>query len=242
MSRTRPPGFTLIELLVVIAIIAILAAILFPVFAQAREKARQTACLSNAKQLAHAQVMYAQDYDEALVVRLVRTTRMPDPYWGILLQPYVKNEDVMWCPAKPKLTRNDIVERMRYMHYGLNVEASSKWNPARQAEDATYMTEVASPSQFILMAETSPLYRFTETKKWDLKWGFHLSYPPYWEYNKFAYKDVLDHQRHNEGCNYMYGDGHAKWQRLDQINDPKFWEIDGQPGNGSWYRHTGTKR
>jgi prepilin-type N-terminal cleavage/methylation domain-containing protein len=63
-SRTKS-GFTLIELLVVIAIIAILAAILFPVFAQAREKARATACLSNLKQLALGWLMYSQDYDEA---------------------------------------------------------------------------------------------------------------------------------------------------------------------------------
>src|SRR5947199_9893970 len=63
-DRTKPPGFTLIELLVVIAIIAILAAILFPVFAQAREKARQTTCLSNQKQLGTAMSMYLQDYDE----------------------------------------------------------------------------------------------------------------------------------------------------------------------------------
>ena len=62
--RSKPQGFTLIELLVVIAIIAILAAILFPVFAQAREKARQTACLSNQKQIGIGIMMYAQDYDE----------------------------------------------------------------------------------------------------------------------------------------------------------------------------------
>ena len=63
-NNSRTQGFTLIELLVVIAIIAILAAILFPVFAQAREKARQTACLSNMKQIGTAIYMYTQDYDE----------------------------------------------------------------------------------------------------------------------------------------------------------------------------------
>src|SRR5437879_5589180 len=64
VHRNRPMGFTLIELLVVIAIIAILAAILFPVFAQAREKARQSSCISNNKQVALATMMYSQDYDE----------------------------------------------------------------------------------------------------------------------------------------------------------------------------------
>ncbi len=82
----RKSGFTLIELLVVIAIIAILAAILFPVFAQAREKARQASCQSNVKNLAVAISMYAQDYDE----RMPQGTR-GNIRWGGQIQPYVKN-------------------------------------------------------------------------------------------------------------------------------------------------------
>ena len=91
-------AFTLIELLVVIAIIAILAAILFPVFAQARAKARQAACLSNMKQLGTATLMYAQDYDETIGRK----------WWDfhIDLEPYVKSIDVFVCPQssapKPK--------------------------------------------------------------------------------------------------------------------------------------------
>jgi prepilin-type N-terminal cleavage/methylation domain-containing protein/prepilin-type processing-associated H-X9-DG protein len=89
-------GFTLIELLVVIAIIAILAAILFPVFAQAREKARQTACLSNTKQLALGVFMYAQDYDETLPV--AGTNAQCRGRWQWQIFPYVKNEQIFTCP------------------------------------------------------------------------------------------------------------------------------------------------
>src|SRR5579864_98847 len=92
-STTRR-GFTLIELLVVIAIIAILAAILFPVFAHAREKARQTSCLSNLKQLGQAMLMYAQDYDERFCPVLARTDRTQNFYldtWMHLLEPYTKS-------------------------------------------------------------------------------------------------------------------------------------------------------
>jgi prepilin-type N-terminal cleavage/methylation domain-containing protein/prepilin-type processing-associated H-X9-DG protein len=89
-------GFTLIELLVVIAIIAILAAILFPVFAQAREKARQTACLSNTKQLALGVFMYAQDYDETLPV--AGYNQQCRGRWQWQIYPYVKNEQMFTCP------------------------------------------------------------------------------------------------------------------------------------------------
>jgi prepilin-type N-terminal cleavage/methylation domain-containing protein/prepilin-type processing-associated H-X9-DG protein len=108
MSANRRRGFTLIELLVVIAIIAILAAILFPVFAQAREKARSIQCLSNMKQIGMATRMYSSDYDEVLVPLylysqhpseglLPRGTAYTQQYPD-LLQPYVKSNDVFVCP------------------------------------------------------------------------------------------------------------------------------------------------
>src|SRR5262249_4316911 len=99
-------GFTLIELLVVIAIIAILAAILFPVFAQARDKARGASCLSNAKQQALAFHMYAQDYDER-TVPIYYGIWYPQPQpqghhaWPTLLLPYVKSKDIYTCPSLP---------------------------------------------------------------------------------------------------------------------------------------------
>jgi len=93
-------GFTLIELLVVIAIIAILAAILFPVFARAREKARQTSCLSNLKQIGLGAVMYAQDYDERWVIYRLGSGHVPNLFWPQLVEPYMKNEQIMQCPSR----------------------------------------------------------------------------------------------------------------------------------------------
>jgi prepilin-type N-terminal cleavage/methylation domain-containing protein/prepilin-type processing-associated H-X9-DG protein len=94
-------GFTLIELLVVIAIIAILAAILFPVFARAREKARQTSCLNNVKQIALGVIMYAQDYDEKMPMLYMNRTTPSSTWYGIAqeLDPYVKNVNVHDCPS-----------------------------------------------------------------------------------------------------------------------------------------------
>jgi prepilin-type N-terminal cleavage/methylation domain-containing protein len=98
MKRQR--GFTLIELLVVIAIIAILAAILFPVFAQAREKARQATCISNTRQIGTALMMYAQDYDETIVPNNDQITGVTTTgNWSDFLQPYIKNHQVFLCPS-----------------------------------------------------------------------------------------------------------------------------------------------
>lgn len=114
-TRIHKRGFTLIELLVVIAIIAILAAILFPVFARAREKARQTSCLSNEKQQATALLMYAQDYDEVLTGyrfngpnynpfyqdNRVEASAKNAIFFNQLLNPYIKNYDIWKCPSNP---------------------------------------------------------------------------------------------------------------------------------------------
>ncbi len=127
MSSKR--GFTLIELLVVIAIIAILAAILFPVFAKAREKARQTNCLNNVKQMSLASLQYAQDYDERYT-----TYRYPDPYyWPDKLDPYIKNQQIRKCPSRGTGT----------FEYGFNYVHGNGWA----------MATVQYPAQHLMICD-----------------------------------------------------------------------------------------
>ena len=105
MYRSLKRGFTLIELLVVIAIIAILAAILFPVFAQARESARSTSCLSNTKQVALGEIMYSQDYDETIIPwevnnRYTSTQAVQEQgAWFTTIQAYIKSKQILLCPS-----------------------------------------------------------------------------------------------------------------------------------------------
>jgi len=106
-TSTRNSGFTLIELLVVIAIIAILAAILFPVFAQAREKARTASCSSNAKQLGLAVLMYKQDYDEKFPFGGWRPNDLGTNEWQNTTIPYIKNKGVFRCPSTTDLDEDN---------------------------------------------------------------------------------------------------------------------------------------
>jgi len=118
----RTNGFTLIELLVVIAIIAILAAILFPVFARAREKARQTACVSNLKQLGLAWLQYVQDYDETCPVGASGAQPGRGEGWAPQLYAYVKSKNVFTCPDDPTNAASPKVP----VSYAMNLNAMQK--------------------------------------------------------------------------------------------------------------------
>ncbi len=135
MNSTSPyqakRAFTLIELLVVIAIIAILAAILFPVFAQAREKARQTACLSNLKQIGLAFRMYTEDYDEVHMYSLMNEAGSPPSIysWQQRMIPYVKNGQVFVCPSS--LADSDPVHLIKLREAGGVVAYGFSYKPNR---------------------------------------------------------------------------------------------------------------
>src|SRR5437868_10414893 len=103
LTARKLTGFTLIELLVVIAIIALLAAILFPVFSRARENARKSSCANNLKQIGVGMAQYTQDYDEQLVP--CRNTSANNPtVWHFLLQPYIKSTQAFKCPSNTSTT------------------------------------------------------------------------------------------------------------------------------------------
>jgi len=177
-------AFTLIELLVVIAIIAILAAILFPVFAKAREAARATACKNNLKQIGTGIMMYVQDYDELYMGRSFAG------HWGIAIQPYVKNTQLFRCPSNPTNTRvADGSGGQLTPCYGLNA-----WNH----DGAISQAVVDAPADRILVGENFN-NNHNDFAHWN--WGAANDYRD----RQFA--------GHSGTQNFLYEDGHVKAQR-----------------------------
>jgi len=157
----RRDAFTLIELLVVIAIIAILAAILFPVFARARENARKATCQSNSKQIGTAMRMYVQDYDEIYPNYTVLGGLYGPPYnngsaywgtfelktWATLFDPYLKNSNVAWCPSD---TTQKVVTNNRSYRFRHCLDGGFAGNAGRALADSDF----AYPAQVVIFHET----------------------------------------------------------------------------------------
>ncbi|MCW3059781.1 MAG: prepilin-type N-terminal cleavage/methylation domain, partial [Capsulimonas sp.] len=154
-------GFTLIELLVVIAIIAILAAILFPVFAKAREKARQTSCASNMKQIGLGIMQYVQDNDEIMPSGRMSPNNQDNfgPNWENLLQPYIKSYGVFACPSNPLASspmNDDDVDKKSRISYNVNTDADSSLGAFGQRGQAgPSIADFDSPASTIAVFESN---------------------------------------------------------------------------------------
>jgi prepilin-type N-terminal cleavage/methylation domain-containing protein/prepilin-type processing-associated H-X9-DG protein len=209
--KTNPSrrAFTLIELLVVVAIIAILAAILFPVFAQAREKARQAACLSNMKQVGTALMMYAQDYDETLPVQPNEVPKFwldtAPANWCQAVFPYVKSRQVYVCPSAGKET---------WPGAG-GIYIPTKDGAVSYMGNAVVMgrplAAVPNPAEIIFLREHGVSVGTSVLRPAVQGAGTYsqVNHPEY---------DAL----HSGGATKLFCDGHAKWGRKDALHSGEF--------------------
>ena len=201
-------GFTLIELLVVIAIIAILAAILFPVFAKAREKARQTTCVSNIKQVMTGALMYNQDYDDKMVTAPVHwNDGQAWVCWPFQLQPYIKNWGVYACPSTEKGPMD-----YQYMHYDVWPTYAVACSIFESASGIS-MAQVPTPSDKVFIADSNhPV--LGNAQGWLTASGCGQ-----WVCGANINSTHLWRTPHNDGLVVGYIDGHVKWMRNTAFYD-----------------------
>lgn len=210
-------GFTLVELLVVIAIIAILAAILFPVFARARENARRTSCLSNLKQLGLGFLQYTQDYDEAYPLSSYPADNVS---WTTSTQPYIKSLQIYRCPSDSAARWDNPVAPPTSNYYTTSYIMNA-WFAGTQPY--AKLSAVQAPSKVAVVVDAN-----TDATQRD---HFH---PFYWvnndpdiAYSGFMHGLTFDDaagatkelalKRHLDTFNALFADGHAKAQRWSQV-------------------------
>jgi len=238
----RRSAFTLIELLVVIAIITIFAALLFPVFSQAREKARQAACFSNLKQIGIAIMMYVQDYDEYYPFYSV-----PYPtekiHWYDVINPYVKAQNfkssIFFCPS---LQKRSVVDANSSYGYGVNylhviqypaeydapyVKTLKWWKPGYHSGPAT-MARFPRIAETIMLGDAEGDCGPYQGVGWAALYC-PLDHAPNWYTAACVDKTFATAKRHGGGGNYLMADGHAKWMRRETVLN---WSQ--EPGKEIW--------
>jgi len=208
-------GFTLIELLVVIAIIAILAAILFPVFARARENARRASCMSNLKQIGLGMNMYIQDYDEMFPYGRDRDQAVAgngETLWGNRVQPYVKSEQIFVCPSKGTSTYcRNLGGTDTFFAYGASYGANVFLCPTLNGGAGTpvaliSLAKISQSANTVLFADAWAGSSYASCGFWSIE-GPN---PNFYGYQELEF-------RHFDGTPVAFVDGHVKWYKQDQL-------------------------
>ncbi len=208
MRKTTPlkQGFTLIELLVVIAIIAILAAILFPVFARARENARRSSCQSNLKQLALGAMQYTKDYDEKFLPYTLPYGNMSGG-WSILVQPYLKSTQLLQCPSESGAPNTTDPGLRNYTDYAINLALS--YDRVRSLAEVENTTRVV-----YLVDEPEADNNESASHHWSTGRGnSDITGCAAGALATFRAPTGPGAEIHLNGQNYAFADGHVKWYK-----------------------------
>jgi prepilin-type N-terminal cleavage/methylation domain-containing protein/prepilin-type processing-associated H-X9-DG protein len=209
-SPDRRRGFTLIELLVVIAIIAILAAILFPVFAKARERGRTTSCGSNLRNLGIAVLAYTQDHDEQFPLTAYPKSQFDFTTWNELTHPYARSTQIWHCPSSD--VRKEDQGGKVTTHFGFNVRYLTTIEPdfSNAAEhEALSLADVKQPAETVMLGDA----KASMEESWCGDDGRYLLPPS----GSDAHCWGRPHFLHDGGSNLFWADGHVKWMKADRF-------------------------